>query len=171
MENTLKIKINNEDETIKLGEILAKNAKKGMFIALNGDLGAGKTTLTKGIGKALGVDTTINSPTFTIMKIHNAKNQIDGIDKLYHLDVYRLTDSSGDFELEEYFYQDGLTVVEWCDIIKDLIPDEYVELNFKIIDLVTRVVTIKTTNGLTEYLNKIKKELEDEKYEIIYWYI
>lgn len=171
MENTLKIKINNEDETIKLGEILAKNAKKGMFIALNGDLGAGKTTLTKGIGKALGVDTTINSPTFTIMKIHNAKNQIDGIDKLYHLDVYRLTDSSGDFELEEYFYQDGLTVVEWCDIIKDLIPDEYAELNFKIIDLVTRVVTIKTTNGLTEYLNKIKKELEDEKYEIIYWYI
>lgn len=168
MENTLKIKINNEDETIKLGEILAKNAKKGMFIALNGDLGAGKTTLTKGIGKALGVDTTINSPTFTIMKIHNAKNQIDGIDKLYHLDVYRLTDSSGDFELEEYFYQDGLTVVEWCDIIKDLIPDEYAELNFKIIDLVTRVVTIKTTNGLTEYLNKIKKELEDEKYEIIY---
>lgn len=168
MENTLKIKINNEDETIKLGEILAKNAKKGMFIALNGDLGAGKTTLTKGIGKTLGVDTTINSPTFTIMKIHNAKNQIDGIDKLYHLDVYRLTDSSGDFELEEYFYQDGLTVVEWCDIIKDLIPDEHVELNFKIIDLVTRVVTIKTTDGLTEYLNKIKKELEDEKYEIIY---
>lgn len=168
MENTLKIKIENETQTIKLGYILATNAKKGMFIALNGDLGAGKTTMTKGIGKALGVDTTINSPTFTIMKIHNATNQIDGIDKLYHLDVYRLTDSSGDFELEEYFYQDGLTVVEWCDIIKDLIPDEHLEIDFKINDLNTRIVTIKATKELNEYLSIIKKELEENGYEIIY---
>ncbi len=167
MNNSFKIKITNEQETINLGYILAKNATKGMFIALNGDLGAGKTTLTKGIGKALGVDTTINSPTFTIMKIHNAKNGINGIDKLYHLDVYRLNNSSGDFELEEYFYQDGLTVVEWCDIIKDLIPDDYVELNFKITDLTSRIVEISATTSLQTYLQKIKKDIEETHYEII----
>lgn len=165
--NSIKVKIRSEQETINLGVILAKNAKKGLFIALNGDLGAGKTTLTKGIGRALEVDTTINSPTFTIMKIHNANNKIDGIDKLYHLDVYRLTSSSGDFELEEYFYQDGLTVVEWCDIIKDLIPDEYVQINFKIIEMDTRLITIQATRTLEEYLQKIKKELEENNYEII----
>lgn len=168
MENILKIKIDNEIKTINLGYILAKNAKKGMFIALNGDLGAGKTTMTKGIGKALGVDTTINSPTFTIMKVHNATNNIDGIDKLYHLDVYRLTDSSGDFELEEYFYQDGLTVVEWCDIIKDLIPDEHLEINLQITDLTKRIITIKATQEFENYLAIVKKELEENNYEIIY---
>ena len=86
----IRIKINNEQEIINLGKILATNAHPNQVIALTGDLGAGKTTLTKGIGIALGIKRVINSPTFTIMKIYDTNN-LNGIEKLYHLDVYRLS--------------------------------------------------------------------------------
>lgn len=159
------VKINTYEETIKLGELLATNLYPSSFIALSGDLGAGKTTFTKGIGKVLGVKRTINSPTFTIMKNYPTNNFND-IKQLYHLDVYRLTDSMGDFELEEYFYLDGVTVVEWCDIISDLIPDDYIRLDFKITDETKREITI-TEFGNVNIIDNLKKDLEDSNYEII----
>lgn len=163
--NKLIVKVNNYDETIKLGELLTINLYPSSFIALSGDLGAGKTTFTKGIGKVLGVKRTINSPTFTIMKNYQT-NGYNGIDELYHLDVYRLTDSSGDFELEEYFYLNGVTVVEWCDIIDDIIPDDFIRLDFKITDLNKREITI-TEYGNVNILNNLKQQLEENNYEII----
>ena len=153
------IKINNEESMIKLGELLVKYAYPNLVIALVGDLGAGKTTLTKGIGKALGVKRVINSPTFTIMKVYETNNE--RIKKLYHLDVYRITNSEDDFELEEYFYLDGLSVIEWAHIIQDMLPQNAWEI--EIIDLGdnTRQVTIKASDELIERLG-------DGPYEIIH---
>lgn len=162
------IAINSVEQTIRLGEIIATSAMPSSFIALNGDLGAGKTTFTKGIGKALDVVSTVNSPTFTIMKIHKATKKLNNIECLYHLDVYRLQDSSSDFELEEFFYLDGLTVVEWCDIIQDLIPDDYLQIDFKIVEDEKRILTITAFNGATAWLKQITQDLEANKYEIIY---
>lgn len=130
-------------------------------LALNGDLGAGKTTFTKGIGKALGIKRVINSPTFTIMKVYEVTNKVNGIDMLYHLDVYRLEDSSSDFELEEYFYQNGLTVIEWATIIDDILPSETMYIDIYRTGDMTRKVVLK--NFSTEVLEKL-----GEKYEVIY---
>ena len=153
------IKIKDEESMIKLGELLVDYAYPNLVIALVGDLGAGKTTLTKGIGKALGVKRVINSPTFTIMKVYETTKE--KIKKLYHLDVYRITNSEDDFELEEYFYLDGLAVIEWAHIIQDMLPKNAWEI--EIIDLGddTRQVTIKASS---ELINK----LGDGQYEIIH---
>lgn len=153
------IKINNEEEMIKLGELIATNAYPNLVIALVGDLGAGKTTLTKGIGKALGVKKVINSPTFTIMKIYDTTDK--AIKKLYHLDVYRITNSHDDAELEEYFYMDGIAVIEWAHIIDDLLPESAWEV--EIIDLGDNIR--KVTINADE---KLIKELGDNNYEIIH---
>ena len=161
----LNIVINNQQETILLGELLTKHLYPGSFLALSGDLGAGKTTFTKGIGKALGIKRVINSSTFTIMKNYDTNN-LNGINQLYHLDVYRLLDSKGDFELEEYFYLEGVTVVEWCDIIKDLIPDDFIKMEFKITGDETRIITM-TEYGNINVLEDLKLELKEHNYEII----
>ena len=110
---------NNYNETIEYGYKLGSLLKSGDVILLAGDLGAGKTTFTKGIGKALGITRVINSPTFTIVKEYH------GDLTLYHLDLYRLDGLGDDFDLEEYFNSDGVTVCEWPDNVKEIIPDEY----------------------------------------------
>ena len=115
--------INNVDEIIALGEELGKNAFANMLITMNGDLGAGKTTMTKGIAKGLGITKVVNSPTFTIMKIY------EGRLNLYHLDVYRITNPDSDFELEEYFEADGVCVIEWASQIEPLLPSSYININ------------------------------------------
>ena len=104
-----------------LGEKLAKEAVPGQVIALVGDLGTGKTTLTKAIAKGLGIEEPITSPTFTIVHEYHS-----GRMPLYHFDVYRLGDPDEMFELgyEEYFYGEGLCVVEWADLVADLLPEE-----------------------------------------------
>ena len=93
-----------------------------------GDLGTGKTTLTKAIAQGLGVRETITSPTFTIVKEYDS-----GRLPLYHFDVYRIGDIDEMYELgyEEYFYGEGVSVVEWADIIEELIPDEAVRINIE----------------------------------------
>ena len=114
--NIKTFKINNVDEIIALGEKIGRLAIPNLVITMNGDLGAGKTTMTKGIAKGLGITKIVNSPTFTIMKIYEGRMM------LYHLDVYRITNPDSDFELEEYFENDGLCVIEWADQIKKLLP-------------------------------------------------
>lgn len=167
METTnLVIKVYGEEKMISLGEIITKYTRPNLVMALTGDLGAGKTTFTKGIGKALGIKRVINSPTFTIMKIYNAENKVNGIDKLYHLDVYRLSSSGSDFELEEYFYLDGLTIIEWADIIYDLLPDDVWKMNIERVGEEARKVTLTFDSSFdnTNLLN----ELKENNYEIIY---
>ncbi len=114
------ITIKNEEETRAFGGRLAEEAKPGMVIALIGDLGTGKTTLTKSIAAALGVQGHITSPTFNIVKEYKT-----GRLPLYHFDVYRITDPDEMYELgyEEYFYGDGVCIIEWADLIEELLPE------------------------------------------------
>lgn len=123
----------SEKETINLGYKIGKKLQKGMCITLVGDLAGGKTTFTKGIGKALNIKEIINSPTFTILKIYN------GDLKLFHIDAYRLEGSEYDLGLDEYL-EEGVMIVEWPVYYKDYLPNEYLEISFKYIDDNTREI-------------------------------
>ena len=116
---------NTVEETIEFGEKLGSLLFPGAVVTLNGDLGAGKTTFTKGIAKALGVTRVVSSPTFTIMKMYEGKYP------LYHMDVYRLEGIGYDYDLEEYIYGDGVCVIEWSENIKDSI-DDYLRIDITI---------------------------------------
>ena len=119
--------LNNSNETIALGERMAAYLRPGDVVVLNGDLGAGKTTFTKGIAKGLGIKEIIKSPTFTI--IHEYQ---DGRIPLYHMDAYRLENGGAeDLGLDEYFDGDGVSVVEWAQFAEDELPDEFLAITFK----------------------------------------
>jgi len=130
--------IKTEQEMINLGKLIGAKLVKNSVITLSGDLGAGKTTLTKGIGQALGVRSIINSPTFTILKIHQGKMP------LYHMDVYRINANTGDDSLEEYFELDGVCVIEWAENIEYLLPKEYLKIAIEILKDNTRKVTLSS---------------------------
>lgn len=111
---------NSPEETMDLGRKLAESCKPGSTFCLTGDLGAGKTTLVRGIAKALNIKSVVQSPTFNIMKIY-----FDGSKPLIHIDAYRLADVDTDIGLDEYIgYETGITVIEWPDYIKNLIPED-----------------------------------------------
>ncbi len=117
---------NSADETIRFGAQLGRLIKRGDCIALTGQLGAGKTTLIKGIAKGIGVKDPqhVNSPSFVILKEHKGKIP------LYHFDVYRLDDPE-DMDTvgyKDFFYGEGASVIEWADKIRGLLPDEYLDI-------------------------------------------
>lgn len=110
--------------TAKLAAFLAKEVTSGSVIGLDGDLGAGKTAFSKAFAKALGVQELVNSPTFTIIK------EYEGRLPLYHMDVYRLSlDEADELGLDEYFYGQGVTLVEWASIIEDILPEELLRID------------------------------------------
>ncbi len=115
-------------ETIALGEKLGRLLPGGSLVALRGDLASGKTTLTKGIGKALGIKETINSPTFTILKIY------EGTKTLYHIDAYRLYENDYDLGFAELLEEGGIIVIEWSDYIPGMFEGEYLEIAMAYID-------------------------------------
>lgn len=119
--NTTEIKIANELETEKFGLELSSCLEAGDIVALIGDLGTGKTTLTKYIAKGLGVTENISSPTFNIVKEYHS-----GRLPLYHFDTYRLSngDELLDIGADDYFFGNGVSIVEWADIVMDVIPEE-----------------------------------------------
>lgn len=116
------IVIHSLEETAALGEKLGSLLFPGSLLTLSGDLGAGKTTLTKSIGKAIGVKKVINSPTFTILKTYY------GTMPLYHIDAYRLEGISQDLGFEEVFEADGVCVIEWPHYIEEQLPAERLEI-------------------------------------------
>ncbi|MCD4827680.1 MAG: tRNA (adenosine(37)-N6)-threonylcarbamoyltransferase complex ATPase subunit type 1 TsaE [Acholeplasmataceae bacterium] len=121
----MKTKItHNADETKNLGfEIgLLLKEEPHVVILLDGDLGAGKTTLTQGIAKGLGIEQIVNSPTYTILKKYDSK---DRRRTLFHLDLYRLSEEGSDFDLEEYIDGSGMIVVEWPYQVDAFLPDDY----------------------------------------------
>ena len=122
------IKVNNLEETIALGNRLGLLLQPNMLLTLSGDLGAGKTTFTKGIGQGLGITKVINSPTFTILK------QYQGRLNLSHFDAYRLEGQDDDLGFEEIFDSDDVCVVEWANFIEDILPPERLEIEIKKID-------------------------------------
>ena len=113
--------IRDETETKKFATDVAQTLKKGDVIALVGDLGTGKTTLSKYIAEALGITETITSPTFTIVQEYHS-----GRLPLYHFDVYRVDDIEEMYRIgyEEYFYGEGVCIVEWADIVEEIIPED-----------------------------------------------
>ena len=123
-----KIVIKNEEETKKFGEKLCEKLTAGRIVALTGDLGTGKTTLTKAIAAGLGVTDVITSPTFNIVKQYDS-----GRLPLYHFDVYRIGDVDEMYEIgyEEYFFGDGVCVIEWADLIEEIIPDDAVRIEIE----------------------------------------
>ena len=120
MEIKREIIIKNEKETESFGKELAEELKAGDVLALIGDLGTGKTALTRYIAKGLGIDERITSPTFTIVKEYT-----DGRLPLYHFDVYRVSEADELFNIgiEEYFFGSGVCIVEWADMILDILPE------------------------------------------------
>ena len=115
-------------DTLQLGSRLGKFCKAGDVILLHGDLGVGKTVFSKGIGEGLGIEEPISSPTFTILQVYE-----EGRIPLYHFDVYRIGDIEEMEEIgyEDYFYGQGLTMIEWADLIPELLPEKYWEIKIE----------------------------------------
>lgn len=133
------IMINNLEETIALGKCLGELLQPNMLLTLSGDLGAGKTTFTKGIGLGLGITRVINSPTFTILK------QYQGRLNLSHFDAYRLEGQDDDLGFEEIFDSEDVCVVEWANFIEDILPSERLEIVISKIDENAREFRFKAT--------------------------
>ena len=138
------------EETIELGKKIGNLLSMGDVVLLTGDLSAGKTTITKGIGIALGVKKIINSPTFTIVKSYKG-------DKcpLYHLDLYRLDGVNNDFDLEEYMENDGVCVIEWPFQVEEILPKEYLMIELDRVDATNRIIKV---SGIGRY-NKLLEVL------------
>lgn len=117
-----------EEETKHIAVRLANLLKPGDVITLEGNLGAGKTTFTKGIAVGLGVKRVVNSPTYTIIK------EYEGELPLYHMDVYRLEDTDEDIGFSEYFEGAGISVVEWAQFIEEYLPKERLEIQINYLD-------------------------------------
>mgnify|MGYP000247821743 CR=1 FL=1 len=141
-----KIVLNNENDTILLAQNIESEKFPNMVIVLNGELGSGKTLFTKAFAKAMRIDENVTSPTFTIVKEY-----YNGELPLFHMDVYRLEGEADSIDFEYYYKNNGVTIIEWGDTIKDYLPDEYLELNFKIL----------TENKRVVYLNPIGEKYEN----------
>jgi tRNA threonylcarbamoyl adenosine modification protein YjeE len=125
---SLAIMSHSPEFTKDMGAEIGRNAYPGSVMALCGDLGAGKTVFAQGVAAGLGVNVPVTSPTFVII------NEYEGKYPLYHIDTYRLNSAEDLWELgyEEYFYGDGVTVIEWAQKIEGLLPEEYLRVEFKI---------------------------------------
>lgn len=116
----------SEEETFEFAFELATKAQKGQVYALVGDLGVGKTAFTKGFAQGLGIDEPIVSPTFTFVQVYE-----EGRLPLYHFDVYRIGDISEMDEIgyEEYFYGEGVSIMEWANLVDELLPDDVIKVS------------------------------------------
>ena len=119
---------NSARDTFDFGIELGEKAVPGQVICLDGDLGTGKTVLTKGIAVGLGIDEPVVSPTFTIVQIYE-----QGRIPLYHFDVYRIDDPDEMEEIgyREYFYGNGLTIIEWSELIEDILPKDAMRIRIR----------------------------------------
>ncbi len=127
----------NESETIALAENIESEHFPGMVICLNGELGSGKTVFTKAFASALGIDDDVTSPTFNIIKEYP-----NGELPLYHMDVYRLDGNTDGVDIEEYYNKGGIVVIEWSKMVKSILPEERLEITFKIVDENKRLLII-----------------------------
>ena len=119
------IETNSDRDTFEFGKKLGEKAGPGAVYCLDGDLGTGKTVIAKGIGAGLGITEPVSSPTFTVIKEYN-----EGRLPFYHFDVYRIEDpvEMDEIGYEDYFYGSGVTVIEWSDMIEELIPENAVRI-------------------------------------------
>jgi len=115
-------------ETFDFGYRIGQAAAKGSVYTLIGDLGVGKTVFTQGLAKGLGIEGPVNSPTFTIVQVYD-----EGRIPFYHFDVYRIGDISEMDEIgyEDYFYGDGICLIEWANLIEEILPEHYTEITIE----------------------------------------
>ena len=132
-----KITSRSEDDTRELAENIESEKFPGMVICLNGELGSGKTLFVKAFAKALGIEDEVTSPTFNIIKEY-----LDGEMELYHMDVYRVEDNYESVGIEDYFKRDGVSIIEWADMISDILPEERLDINIAIAGENSRVITL-----------------------------
>lgn len=125
-------------DTIELAQNIESEKFPNMVICLYGDLGSGKTLFAKAFAKSMGINDNITSPTFNIIKEYNGEENY----KLYHMDVYRLNEVKEDLGIEEYFKKKGVTIIEWADLIEDILPKKRLDIKIKIIDENKRVFQI-----------------------------
>lgn len=128
----------SEIDTMELAENIESEKFPGMVICLDGELGSGKTVFVKGFAKSLGITENITSPTFNIVKEYD-----NGEMPLNHMDVYRLEESDETIAFNDYFNGNSVTIIEWSELIKEQLPDERLEIKFKVIDENTRVLVLK----------------------------
>ncbi|ACQ54399.1 tRNA (adenosine(37)-N6)-threonylcarbamoyltransferase complex ATPase subunit type 1 TsaE [Clostridium botulinum] len=147
--------VDSINKTIDIGNFIGRHCNSGDILCLNGDLGAGKTHLSKGIAKGLNIKDNITSPTFNIV------NEYDGRLKLYHFDVYRVNDPD---EIEaigfdEYIFGEGISIIEWSDYIEDLIPNEHMDIRINKIPEKGenyRKITINYHGNRYDYIKELK---------------
>lgn len=154
MENDAALTTKSEKETMDFGRFLGQKAEEGLFLALTGDLGAGKTHFVQGLAEGLGVKRVVGSPTFTIMNLYE-----DGRLPLKHFDFYRLhsEDDLWNIGWEEYG-EGGVVVVEWADMFPALIPEESIHINIALSGEEERLITISWGEGAPE---KMIKEIKN----------
>lgn len=133
---TYKFTSNSDMDTIELAQNIESEKFPNMVICLVGDLGSGKTLFTKAFAKSMEINDNITSPTFNIIK------EYDGEMKLYHMDVYRLNEVKEDLGIPEYFKKKGITIIEWADLIEDILPKKRLDITIKIVDENKRVFMI-----------------------------
>lgn len=124
-------------DTMELAQNIESEKFPNMIICLDGELGSGKTVFTKGIANALGIKEVVTSPTFTIIKEY-----LYGEMPLYHMDVYRLDGNTDTIGIEEYYTKGGIVVIEWADTIKDILPEERLDIKIKVIDEDVRSIVL-----------------------------
>ena len=156
------IKAQNEEQTKTVAAELAELLEPGDLILLEGNLGAGKTTFTKGLAEGLGITKVIKSPTYTIIREY-----LEGRLPLYHMDVYRLEETGGmDLGLEEYFEGDGVSIIEWATFIPEDLPQEYLQIKLVPVgeDLTERELTFDPVGKrYEELLRSFDEDQSDSK--------
>lgn len=126
----MKLNVNSAQQMQDLGRVIAQTAQAHDLLLLNGDLGAGKTTLTQGIGRALGIKRPVKSPTFTIVREYPEARL-----PLYHMDFYRLEDDDlSSIDLNAYLAEPGIVVIEWPEIVQEQLPETFLEITIKRVD-------------------------------------
>ena len=148
--------VNSVEQTTAIGLELGKLLKSGDIVCLTGDLGTGKTHITKGIAKGLGIDDHITSPTFNIVNEYDS-----GRLKFYHFDVYRVSDPDEIYAIgfDDYIFSDGVSVIEWANYIEDILPNEYIHINIeKDLDKGEnfRNITLKSYGERYDYIKELK---------------
>ena len=133
-----KVQSNSDLDTIELAQNIESEKFPNMVICMEGDLGSGKTLFAKAFAKSMGINDNITSPTFTIIKEYTGE---DGF-RLFHMDVYRLNEMKQDIGIEEYFKKKGVCIIEWADMISDILPKKRLDIKIKILDENKRIFTL-----------------------------
>ncbi len=146
------IGIKNIEELEVFGKVLGKKLSGGEIIMLNGELGAGKTTLSKFIAKGMGIRGNIQSPTFAILNIH------EGEIPLYHFDFYRINDLSSfdDLGFDDYFFGDGVCIIEWGKAFREILPSERIEIDIEKLEENSRRLTVNATEKYQSIIANLK---------------